>query len=97
MNIKNHILKCVKTVKWFEGRMLLKLVSPRNLEKRHWSEDDNLDLLERVREELEEVQAAYDNLLAHYSARGADEVIDECADVANMIMMVADNIRSQNL
>lgn len=97
MKVKKHILKCVKTVEWFEGRMLEKLVRPKNLQKRHWSEDDNLDLLERVREELEEVQAAYKNLEAHFSSLGSEEVIDECADVANMIMMVADNIRSRNL
>jgi len=49
-----------------------------------WEEDPPAELIERVREELEEL------VVAMKKKRSARTIYEEAADVANMVMMVAD-------
>ena len=69
------------TVYWFALEMVRKLDSnkPKKGGREGWENDDPLALLGRLREEVEELSAARND-------------IGEAADVANMAMMVADSI-----
>jgi NTP pyrophosphatase (non-canonical NTP hydrolase) len=51
---------------------------------RGWKDHEPMRLLARVRQETKEVERALTNIV------DPSEVLDECADVANMVMMVAD-------
>jgi len=58
----------------------------KNRHKAHWSTVSQAYLFARVDEEMRE--------LAHALLSGSpDEIINECADVANFAMMIADNAR----
>jgi len=70
-----------KLVELFAGRMFEKLRL--NKKKAHWSTVTQKWLLERLKEEVEELEDAMVN--------GGD-VKSECADVANFAAMIADNI-----
>lgn len=74
-------------VVWFADQMERKLRD--NDHKGGWHGDTLEDLAERAEEELVELHEAIEE------SSGADvsRVIDEAADVANMVMMVADNAR----
>jgi len=67
----------------FAGDMFDKL--RKNKHKAHWSTVDQLWLLDRLKDEVEELQIAIQE--------GVD-VVPECADVANFAAMIADNARN---
>jgi hypothetical protein len=75
------------SVEWFATMMELKLQS--NDDKPGWKDTNVNDLLDRVVDELDELTNA---LLLDHSPQA---IIQECADVANFCMMIADNIRRQ--
>lgn len=59
-----------------------------------WKDDDAGALLERAREELEEVAQALEKTdrFGTYSDRQAKMIAHECADAANFFMMIADQV-----
>lgn len=81
---KNQLLDVNKqAVSCFSLQMVENLNN--NIHKGHWAGETNVYLLERLREEMEELELAV--------MRGADlkTVLSEAADVANFAMMIADN------
>jgi hypothetical protein len=75
-------------LEWFKERMDKKLAVPKNVNKGHWSNDSIWHLFTRVGIEVTELRlaiVAVDN--------DPERIIDECADVANFAMMIADNTR----
>lgn len=77
-------------VRLFGSDMLAKLEE--NSHKAHWSTVSNRWLLMRLAEECQELMQA---LVSLDRGQGmATDVIDECADVANFAMMIADNVRT---
>jgi len=60
-----------------------------NDEKGGWKDCDNSWLLQRAREELDELEKA---MLSRNST--PLDIQNECADVANFVMMITDNIKS---
>ena len=85
-----HPLEDSKAIDWFAGRMKMKLMN--NLHKAHWSEADDEYLLSRLKGESVEL---HEELFAK-STCCPEAIIDECADVANFAMMIADNLRNSN-
>ena len=80
-----------ESVAWFAEQMERKLRL--HDDRPGWMGNLPNALLDRVREEVAELDNAID-----YGARAEDQshprnIIDECADVANMAMMIADNMR----
>lgn len=71
-------------VLWFAERMELKLKA--NDHKGHWSGEGYKYLLQRLKEEVSELENALEHMPSAI-------VIDEAADVANFAMMLADNHR----
>lgn len=52
-----------------------------------WQDDRMFDLLERLREETDELRDAL------FVAKNFEDIIKESADIANFAMMIADNVR----
>lgn len=84
-----------KEVEWFADQMEKKL--SQNDHKGGWQNCDFKYLLKRLKEEQTEVEDAL-------KLRGTTffgtvlkdkEIIDECADVANFAMMIADKLRTK--
>lgn len=65
-----------------------------NDHKGGWSFDSIASLTLRVKEEFDELRDAVLAHLASGDEATALNVVEEAADVANMVMMVADNVRS---
>jgi len=90
-----------KEVDWFATQMTRKLNE--NVDKGHWDGTDLSYLVDRLREEVDEVEEAYDNLIEYRSSpmyandddSDWDSLLDECADVANFAMMIADHARAR--
>lgn len=76
-------------IEWFKGRMIDKMCDPKNLAKPHWETMPQYDLWARALEELEELRKAI-------MLNQIENVIDECCDVANFCMMIANNHSRQN-
>jgi hypothetical protein len=97
-------MKLWKTVEWFSQQMQHKLYQNRN--KNHWSgsnydylKDRLLDEYEEMSEQLRMLQASEKNLLpsdAWTKEECKKIIIQECADIANIAMMIADNIRTES-
>jgi len=71
-----------ESVHAFSIEMLKKLLQ--NGHKAHWSTVDCDYLFDRLIEELEELKAA--------RSGSVNDIVSECADVANFAMMIADNV-----
>jgi len=69
-----------REVRWFAERMERKL--QQNDHKGGWNNDSFHALLRRMREEVDELESAQSD---------QEKLIDECADVANFAMMIAEN------
>jgi hypothetical protein len=80
------IVKWVQAAHWFSERMMAKML--KNAHKGGWHNDSLEFLRYRVGVELQEL----DEALADPNAT-ADEIIDECADISNFAMMIADRAR----
>jgi len=76
------------------SRFSLQMVSNlnNNIHKGHWAGETNVFLLERLREEMQELE------LAVMRCADLKTVFSEAADVANIAMMIADNaVRADEL
>ena len=71
----------------FADGMLGKL--KKNSHKKHWSLVDCEYLFTRLLEEVDELAMARSGTL--------EEIIDECYDVANFAMMIADNLKNGDI
>jgi len=61
-----------------------------NSHKLHWSQVSFDHLFSRLKEEMSELEQAF------MSGAVWNEVVDECADVGNIAMMIADKMRGYN-
>lgn len=75
-----------KIVDVLKNAMLKKLAA--NRYKQHWRYDTEYQLVEKLRQELKELRTAI-------LSGDADEVIEEAADAANFLAMIADNFGTQ--
>lgn len=82
-----HVLK-------FAARMEKKLAANRHKGDREgWLKDHPWDLVERVLDETVEVQQSFSrDGDGHIWCDNCEKTADECADVANFCMMVADRV-----
>lgn len=83
----------------FARRMEAKLAKNRHKGDRDaWLKDHPWTLVERVLDETVELQQCFTAIGAHTVSltRTPEETADECADVANFCMMVADRVMSAN-
>jgi NTP pyrophosphatase (non-canonical NTP hydrolase) len=69
----------------------MKIKMSENMHKPGWRDDNLLDLLSGCQEEVYEL---YNSIFNDYKA---DDIIRECADVANFVMMIADVVKHRNL
>lgn len=86
-----HVLK-------FAARMEKKLAANRHKgDRQGWMKDHPWNLVERILDETVEVQQCFTAIGAHTVnlTRTPEETADECADVANFCMMVADRVTAQ--
>lgn len=79
----NHLQPVVA---WFASAMQAKL--DQNRHKGSWRDDDIWQLYARLMQECGELFEAF------LRAGDAREIIEECADVANFALMIADNARA---
>jgi NTP pyrophosphatase (non-canonical NTP hydrolase) len=84
---KDESAKPRREVVQFAGLMESRLAA--NDHKSHWEAEDTDWLLGRLLEEVEELKAE----VANGDLGGSEQVRQECADVANFAMMIADNLR----
>lgn len=78
----------------FAERMMRKLAA--NAHKAHWSTVDQSWLVRRVYNEADELNAEVSTLEPRMmSDARLERVINECADVANFAMMIADNCAAE--
>lgn len=75
-------------VDWFSGIMKVKLGTKHNRAKPHWATSTFALLLERLRDEVQELE----NALCREDVANA---VSECCDVANFAMMIADKLRQE--
>ena len=79
------LVKAVREpVRWFAEQMERKLRE--NDHKSHWRGESVLDLWPLMRKELDELNTAFAKNLP------PERIVEECADVANYLMMLADNV-----
>lgn len=90
-NIERDAMLDESAVEWFSTVMLKKLRE--NRYKQHWSELDLAYLINRLKEELLELEDELPN--TKNNMIDIDAAIFECADVANFAMMVADKLYQQ--
>jgi NTP pyrophosphatase (non-canonical NTP hydrolase) len=80
----------------FATRMLLKLDLPRNREKDHWDTLSIASLRGRLLDEVTELEDALDSVDTldprATSRDSAGRIANECVDVANFAMMIADRV-----
>ena len=67
------------------------LALPKNAAKGHWQDEDIYGLLAHLRQEYEEFRTAIWGFLYH--GRDVQRVIDEGADVSNIVAMISDNLK----
>jgi phosphoribosyl-ATP pyrophosphohydrolase len=72
-------------VKWFAEQMHRKLTENRH-KKFSWRKESGHSLFRKLRKECVELEEAMER-------RDKDDIIKECADVANFAMMIADNAK----
>jgi NTP pyrophosphatase (non-canonical NTP hydrolase) len=81
-----------QVVRWFAEEMEKKLQE--NDHKVHWSDCDMDYLMSRTEQELDELLKAIVDL--KFGIGTSEDVIKEAADVANFVMMIADNSRENS-
>ena len=97
------IMMIRKEIKSFSEDMERKLKE--NEHKEYWSKSNYAYLIRRLRQEVDELeeelssfvigQAMPTDLSGSCSIEKYGEVVDECADVANFAMMIADNLKNK--
>ena len=78
-----------KRLEWFFKKCRAKMLLPQNMHKEGWHGMNYLDLMQRLKEETEELT----NGILFQSRK---QIISEAADVANFAMMIADNARTDS-
>lgn len=73
---------------WFVDQMKAKLSKPENQAKGEWRDSDIPQLLDHLEDELDEMYSAI------AEEKPTDDILAECADVANLAMMVADKVKT---
>ncbi len=75
------------SILWFSEKMKDELL--KHLDRPGWQKEKVRYLWDRMKEEMDELGVAmHDNLTR-------DEIIKECADIANFVMMIADVYRER--
>lgn len=91
------MMKTRESVAWFAERMEKKLLA--NDGKNGWLQCDKTYLTKRLHDELREmINRAKDIGWSNFNHmpiadRDIEELVDECADIANFAMMIADKAR----
>ena len=75
-------------MKWFYEQMEGKMLLPKNIAKGDWRESRIRDLYVLLIGEVRELEAEL------YSSGPHDNIVKECADIANFAMMIADRVNS---
>ena len=78
------------TVAAFTGLMLKKLRE--NDHKTHWANEATLDLFKYLKDEVVELSEELGRLALKHAGASPVKVARECADVANLALMVADKV-----
>jgi len=78
----------LKAVDWFKSQMIKTL--GHNSDKKHWLKCSYEYLLERLKEEVRELEELLVDEMIPYKHK---KMILECADIANFSMMIADKAR----
>jgi hypothetical protein len=79
-------------VDWFAAKMKEKLRRPKNVAKGAWWEATPEDLFDLLQAEMEELDIQL-NMFGPLGIANMEKIIDECCDVANFAMMLADQAR----
>lgn len=87
--LRDHAIAARPKVLTFARIMEAKLAE--NDHKRHWNSCAVSYLLQRLRDEVVEVEVAVRNYQVAESTQKGREVARECADAANFALMIADN------
>src|SRR5688572_30686483 len=92
--IKSDMAEVLPVLSWFRGRMEAKL--KQHERKQFWRTAPDFDVhvaRRRLRDEYIELVKAYADYRFMPNKDHAEELIKECADVANFAMMIADLVR----
>ena len=73
-------------LEWFGKLQLNKLSSAKNVAKSHWLDMSMLDLIQLLRDEMDELEEALCD-------GNPAAITDECIDVANFAVMIAHFVR----
>jgi len=85
-----------ESVQWFALEMEKELVKHDEEHGEGWKKDGVLRLFEHLELEVIELKLAIQEAIQNFEVDGyGEKVISECADVANMAMMIADNTREK--
>jgi len=87
--------KRIQLVEDHAADMLATLVLPKNSGKGTWRDCDPHYLLERLKEEVEELSGALWGYL--HQGESADRVVSEASDVSNFAAMIADVCRNRKV
>ena len=83
-------------VTWFAGKM--EEVLRENDWKGGWQKMSAVEILERLRQEIDELfEALLSDPTAGVFPASPDQLIKECADVANFAMFFADNVSARRI
>jgi len=77
-----------QSVEWFGREMTIKLDA--NINKRHWFRTSYAYLFNKMEEEIKELSELLQDDKVPYKHK---KIISECADVANLAMMIADKAK----
>jgi len=83
-----------ESVQWFAGQMENELAKHDEERGEGWKGDGILELFNHLEQEVRELKLAIDES-AQSGEINREWVIEECADLANMAMMIADNSREK--
>ena len=75
-------------LEWFIHQMRFKLYTEKNLAKGDWRDSTRDGLFDHLDEEMRELDLALD-------LGKTEDIIRECADIANLAMMLADFVHYQ--
>lgn len=87
MKLSKHVETVYETTEWFTGAMKDVLLQPENLQKSHWRDDTETQLVEKL-------TAKVNKYLRESQAK---EEIKQLIDISNYSMMLADKIRQDYL
>jgi hypothetical protein len=86
---RDKLIQWMESLTWFSGRMSGKML--KNLHKSGWRGLPIEYLRWRLGEEVKEL----DEALASHKFNSQDDIVNECADIANFAMMIADVVRDR--